>query len=61
VDRYGRLRAVTFMRTALFGDDGRHGLAEQLREAITEAQAGLKTAVEPREAANVAEAVNRIA
>lgn len=41
VDRYGRLRAVTFMRTALF-DDGRHGLTEQLCEAITEAQAGLK-------------------
>jgi hypothetical protein len=38
VDRYGRLRGITFMRTRLFGDDGRHGLAAQLREAITGAQ-----------------------
>lgn len=41
VDRYGRVRAFTFMRTALF-DDGRLALAAQIREAITEAQAGLK-------------------
>ena len=38
VDRYGRLRAFTFMRTALF-EDGRLALAAQLREAITKAQA----------------------
>jgi hypothetical protein len=38
VDRYGRLRGITFMRNGLFGDDGRHGLAAQVREAITGAQ-----------------------
>lgn len=38
VDRYGRLRALTFMRTGLFGDDGRHGLEAEIREAIDEAQ-----------------------
>jgi hypothetical protein len=38
VDRYGRLRALTFMRTALFGEDGRLGLADEIREAITGAQ-----------------------
>jgi hypothetical protein len=38
VDRYGRLRGITFMRTALFGDDGRHGLAAQVGEAVTGAQ-----------------------
>lgn len=38
VDRYGRLRDLTFMRTALFGDDGRLGLAAEIREAITGAQ-----------------------
>lgn len=42
VDRYGRLRGVTFMRNALFEDDGRIGLAAQLREAVRKAQAGLK-------------------
>ncbi|HEX2143353.1 MAG TPA: hypothetical protein VHG10_02480 [Glycomyces sp.] len=41
VDRYGRLRAVTFMRTGLFDDDGRLGLAAEIREAITEAQNSL--------------------
>jgi len=41
VDRYGRVRAFTFMRTALF-DDGRLALAAQMREAIKAAQAGLK-------------------
>jgi len=41
VDRYGRVRAFTFMRTALF-DDGRLALAAQMRESIKEAQAGLK-------------------
>ncbi|MFG3340867.1 hypothetical protein [Glycomyces sp. NPDC048151] len=39
VDRYGRLRAFTFMRTALF-DDGRLALAAKIREAVTKAQAG---------------------
>ena len=38
VDRYGRLRGITFMRTRLFGDDGRHGLAAEVGEAITGAQ-----------------------
>jgi hypothetical protein len=42
VDRYGRLRAFTFMRAGLFGDDGRLGLAAEIREAIDEAQAALK-------------------
>lgn len=41
VDRYGRLRAFTFMRTALF-DDGRMALAAQIREAINEAQVPLR-------------------
>jgi hypothetical protein len=41
VDRYGRVRAFTLMRTAIF-DDGRLALAAQIREAIAEAQAGLK-------------------
>ncbi|THV40671.1 hypothetical protein [Glycomyces buryatensis] len=43
VDRYGRLRGVTFMRTDLLGDDGRHGLAAEIREAIDGAQVELKT------------------
>jgi hypothetical protein len=42
VDRHGRLRGITFMRTALFGDDGRHGLAAEIRESITGAQHLLK-------------------
>ncbi|MEU5154004.1 hypothetical protein [Glycomyces sp. NPDC021274] len=44
VDRYGRLRAFTFMRTALF-DDGRMALAAQIREAITLAQAPLRVSL----------------
>ncbi|SDE17992.1 hypothetical protein [Glycomyces harbinensis] len=38
VDRYGRLRTLTFMRTSLFGDEGRRGLEAEIREAIGEAQ-----------------------
>ncbi|MEU6249474.1 hypothetical protein [Glycomyces sp. NPDC047010] len=38
VDRYGRMRDLVFMRTALFGDDGRHGLAADVAEAATAAQ-----------------------
>jgi hypothetical protein len=38
VDRYGRLRALTFMRTALFADHGRYGLADEIREAVHGAQ-----------------------
>ncbi|MEU6860172.1 hypothetical protein AB0B28_15015 [Glycomyces sp. NPDC046736] len=41
VDRYGRLRAVMFMRTALFERDGRDGLTADIRQAITAAQAKL--------------------
>ena len=44
VDRHGRLRGITFMRNGLFGDDGRHGLAEDMREAITGAQRNLNAA-----------------
>lgn len=40
VDRYGRLRALTFMRAGLF-DDGRLALAAEIREAIAGAQRGL--------------------
>lgn len=43
VDRYGRLRGITFMRTRLFGDDGRLGLAAEIRESIEGAQRELKT------------------
>lgn len=45
VDRYGRLRGVTFMRTALFDDDGRIGLAAQIRDAVRKAQAGMTASV----------------
>lgn len=38
VDRYGRLRALTFMRTALFAEHGRYGLADEIREAVHGAQ-----------------------
>ncbi|THV24522.1 hypothetical protein [Glycomyces paridis] len=41
VDRHGRLRSITFMRNALF-EDGRHGLAAEVREAIKKAQAALE-------------------
>lgn len=41
VDRHGRLRSITFMRTGLFGDDGRLGLAAQIHEAIARAQNSL--------------------
>ncbi|RRS01586.1 hypothetical protein [Glycomyces terrestris] len=41
LDRYGRVRDLTFMRTDLFGDDGRHGLAAEIREAIRAAQSAL--------------------
>ncbi|MDN3241530.1 hypothetical protein [Glycomyces tritici] len=44
VDRYGRLRAFTFMRTALF-DDGRMALAAQIREAVNAAQAPLRVSL----------------
>jgi hypothetical protein len=54
VDRYGRLRGVTFMRTNLFGDDGRLGLADQLSEAIIEAQAGLRTSSSARDSVEAA-------
>lgn len=43
VDRHGRLRGITFMRTRLFGDDGRLGLAAEIREAIEGAQRELKS------------------
>jgi len=45
VDRYGRLRGVTFMRTGLFADDGRLGLAAEISEAIDGAQTALKVAL----------------
>lgn len=45
VDRYGRLRGITFMRTGLFGVDGRLGLTAEIREAIDGAQAALKSAL----------------
>jgi hypothetical protein len=41
VDRYGRVRDLTFMRTDLFGDDGRHGLTAEIREAVLGAQGSL--------------------
>lgn len=41
VDRHGRLRGITFMRTELF-DDGRHGLADEVRDAIEGAQGALR-------------------
>jgi hypothetical protein len=44
VDRHGRLRGITFMRTKLFGDDGRVGLAAEIRESIDGAQHELKAA-----------------
>lgn len=45
VDPYGRLRSVTFMRNGLFGDDGRYGLAAEIRVAIDGAQAALKASL----------------
>lgn len=45
VDPYGRLRGITFMRNGLFGDDGRFGLAAEIREAIDGAQAALKASL----------------
>lgn len=45
VDRHGRLYNVTFMRTSLFGTDGRHGLASDIREAIEGAQAALEASL----------------
>lgn len=44
VDRYGRLRDLTFMRTALFDEHGRYGLAEEIREAVRGAQERLDSA-----------------
>ncbi|GAA1672950.1 hypothetical protein GCM10009830_18980 [Glycomyces endophyticus] len=41
VDRFGRVRGLTFMRTDLFGDDGRHGLAAEIRQAVRKAQTSL--------------------
>ncbi|MEU5870965.1 hypothetical protein AB0A73_05315 [Glycomyces sp. NPDC047369] len=38
VDRYGRVRDFVFMRSGLFGDDGRHGLAADVTEAVAAAQ-----------------------
>ncbi|GAA2276372.1 hypothetical protein GCM10009853_033140 [Glycomyces scopariae] len=41
VDRFGRVRGLTFMRTDLFGEDGRHGLAAEIRQAVRKAQTTL--------------------